>query len=118
MHGKYECKNAHEKQQTPLNKNSSRSNKKTCQEQLEDHEEHYECINFWKMHTFLEKMQLIPNLKIDSRLKQETQNIFDFYDFLIFLYFYYYFFFEKTKFVKTKKNKRKFLKKIFEKKST
>ena len=50
-------------------------------------------------------MQLTPNLKIDSRLKQETQNIFDFYDFLIFL---------KIKFGKTKK-KRKILKKIFEK---
>ena len=39
-------------------------------------------------------MQLTPNLKIDSRLKQETQNIFGFYDFLIFLYFYFNFFFE------------------------
>ena len=37
-------------------------------------------------------MQLTPNLKIDSRLKQETQNIFDFYDFMIFLYFYFNFF--------------------------
>lgn len=33
-------------------------------------------MNFRKMHKFLEKMQLTPNLKIDSRLKQETQNIF------------------------------------------
>ena len=34
-------------------------------------------------------MQLTPNLKHDSRLKQETQNIFYFYDFinLIFLDF-------------------------------
>ena len=32
-------------------------------------------------------MQLTPNLKINTRLKQETQNIFDFYDFLIFLDF-------------------------------
>ena len=48
MHGKYECKSAHEKQQKTQNKKSSRSNKKTCQEQLEDHEEHYECMNFSK----------------------------------------------------------------------
>ena len=44
----YECKNAHEKQQTTQNKKSSRSNKKTYQEQLEDHEEHYECMRFSK----------------------------------------------------------------------
>ena len=31
------------------NKKTSRSNKKTYQEQLEDHEEHYECMNFRKM---------------------------------------------------------------------
>ena len=48
MHEKYECKNAHEKQQKIQNKKSSRSNKKTCQEQLEDHEEHYECMGFSK----------------------------------------------------------------------
>ena len=45
-------------------------------------------------------MQLTPNLKIDSRLKQETQNIFDFYDFLIFFGFLLIFFeniFGKTK---------------------
>ena len=60
MHGKYECKNAHEKQQKTQNKKSSRSNKKTCQEQLEDHEEHYECMKIFekcKMH-----MQMTPNL--------------------------------------------------------
>ena len=89
MHGKYECKSAHEKQQKTQNKKSSRSNKKTCQEQLEDHEEHYECMRFSKIaRKIFKSMQLTPNLKIDSRLKQETQNIFDFYDFLIFLYFY------------------------------
>ena len=44
----YEYKNAYEKQQTTQNKKSSRSNKKTCQEQLEDHEEHYECMRFSK----------------------------------------------------------------------
>ena len=56
MHGHYECKNAYEKQQTTQNKKTSRSNKKTYQEQLEDHEEHYECMNF-------RKMQLTPNKK-------------------------------------------------------
>ena len=49
MHGHYECKNAYEKQHTTQNKKTSRSNKKTCQEQLEDHEEHHECMNFQKM---------------------------------------------------------------------
>ena len=48
MHGKYECKNAYKKQQTTQNKKTSRSNKRTYQEQLEDHEEHYECMNFSK----------------------------------------------------------------------
>ena len=89
MHGKYKCKSAHEKQQTTQNKKSSRSNKKTCQEQLEDHEEHHECMKFSKKcKKNFKSMQLTPNLKINTRLKQETQNIFDFYDFLIFLYFY------------------------------
>ena len=90
MHGKYECKSAHEKQEKTQNKKSSRSNKKTCQEQLEDHEEHYECMRFSKKKCKknFKSMQLTPNLKINTRLKQETQNIFDFYDFLIFLYFY------------------------------
>ena len=46
---KYECKNAHEKQEKTQNKKTSRSNKKTYQEQLEDHEEHYECMDFRKM---------------------------------------------------------------------
>ena len=87
MYGHYGCKNAHEKQEKTQNKKTSRSNKKTYQEQLEDHEEHYECMNFRKMHNNFKSMQLTPNLKIDSRLKQETQNIFYFYDFLIFLYF-------------------------------
>ena len=60
-------------------------------------------------------MQLTPNLKIDSILKQETQNIFDFYDFMIF--FVFLLIFSKNIFGKTK-NKRKILKKIFEKKIT
>ena len=48
-------------------------------------------------------MQLTPNLKIDSRLKQETQNIFGFYDFMIFWYFLYLFSKKKEKiFLKTK----------------
>ena len=51
-------------------------------------------------------MQLTPNLKINTRLKQETQNIFDFYDFLIFLYFYFKFF-EKY-FWKNEKEKKNF----------
>ena len=89
----YECKNAYEKHHTTQNKKTSRSNKRTCQEQLEDHEEHYECMNFRKQcKKNFKSMQLTPNLKIDSRPKQETQNIFDFYDFLIFLYFYFNFF--------------------------
>ena len=37
------------KQEKTQNKKTSRSNKKTYQEQLEDHEEHYECMNFRKM---------------------------------------------------------------------
>ena len=45
----YGCKNAHVKQEKMQNKKISRSNKKTYQEQLEDHEEHYECMNFRKM---------------------------------------------------------------------
>ena len=49
MHEKYECKNAHVKQEKTQNKKTSRSNKKTYQEHLEDHEEHYECMNFRKM---------------------------------------------------------------------
>ena len=44
----YGCKNAYEKQEKTQNKKTSRSNKKTYQEQLEDHEEHYECMNFSK----------------------------------------------------------------------
>ena len=58
------AKNAHEKQQTTQNKKSSRSNKKTCQEQLEDHEEHYECMGFSK------KMQeKFLKHAIDTKLK-------------------------------------------------
>ena len=60
MHGKYECKSAHEKQQTTQNKKSSRSNKKTYQEQLEDHEEHYECMKIFEKCKM--NMQLTPNL--------------------------------------------------------
>ena len=37
---------------------------------------------FSKIFEKIKKMQLTPNLKIDSRLKQETQNIFGFYDFI------------------------------------
>ena len=58
----YECKNAHEKQQKTKNKKTSRSNKKTYQEQLEDHEEHYECMNF-------RKMQEEDEYAIDTKLK-------------------------------------------------
>ena len=56
------------------------------------------------MHEFFEEckmnMQLTPNFQLDSRLKQETWNIFYFYDF-----FYFYFF---------RKQRRNFWK-IFEK---
>ena len=45
----YGCKNAHVKQEKMQNKKTSRSNKNTYQEQLEDHEEHHECMNFIKM---------------------------------------------------------------------
>ena len=79
MHGKYECKSAHEKQQTTQNKKSSRSNKKTCQEQLEDHEEHYECMRFSKKCKKNSKsMQLTPNLKLtqDSNKKHKIFLIF------------------------------------------
>ena len=55
-------------------------------------------------------MQLTPNLKIDTRLKQETQNIFGFYDFMNF--FVFSLIFSKNIIRKTKK-KRKILKKIF-----
>ena len=55
-------------------------------------------------------MQLTPNLKIDSRLKQETQNIFDFYDFINF--FGFLLIFSKI-FLEKMKKKRKILKKIF-----
>ena len=86
MHGKYECKNAHEKQQTTQNKKTSRSNKKTYQEQLEDHEEHYECMKIF------EKMQ--DEYAIDTKLitwlktQTRTQYFWFFYDFMIFLDFY------------------------------
>ena len=39
MHGKYECKNAHEKQQKTQNKKIWSSNKNAYLEQLEDNEE-------------------------------------------------------------------------------
>ena len=107
MHGKYECKNAHEKQEKTQNKKSSRSNKKTCQEQLEDHEEHYECMRFSKKcKKNFKSMQLTPNLKINTRLKQETQNIFDFYDFLNFFVFLLIFF--EKHFWKNEKEKKNF----------
>ena len=41
-----EFRNAYEKQEKTQNMQMQRSNKKTYQEQLEDHEEHYECMNF------------------------------------------------------------------------
>ena len=63
MHGKYECKSAHEKQQKTQNKKCSRSNKKTCQEQLEDHEEHYECMEFRKMQERFLKHAIDTKLK-------------------------------------------------------
>ena len=47
----YEFKNAYEKQQKTQNKKIWRSNKKTYQEQLEDHEEH--------MHEFSKNAQII-----------------------------------------------------------
>ena len=93
MYRHYECKNAYEKQERMQNKNI-----KIKQEDLPR-----TTWRSWRtlwMHEFskkkmrkefLEKMQLTPNLKIDSRLKQETQNIFDFYDFMIFLYFLLFF---------------------------
>ena len=55
-----EFRNAYEKQEKTQNMQIQRSNKKTYQEQLEDHEEHYECMRIFekcKMH-----MQLTPNL--------------------------------------------------------
>ena len=62
----YECKNAHEKQEKMQNKKTSRSNKKTCQEQLEDHEEHYECMKFSKnaRKIFYPSFFIPPNLLI------------------------------------------------------
>ena len=48
MDSNKQTKNAYEKQQTTQNKKTSRSNKRTYQEQLEDHEEHYECMRFSK----------------------------------------------------------------------
>ena len=59
-------------------------------------------------------MQLTPNLKINTRLKQETQNIFDFYDFLIFFCIFIDFF-RKT-FLEKRKRKEKFLKKFLKRK--
>ena len=56
-------KNAYEKQQTTQNKKTSRSNKKTCQEQLEDHEEHHECMNFRKMQENFLKHAIDTKLK-------------------------------------------------------
>ena len=67
--------------------------------------------DFRKMQeNFFKSMQLTPNLKIDSRLKQETQNIFGFYDFMIFFVFLLFFF--ENIFGKTK-NKRKIFEKDF-----
>ena len=62
---------------------------------------------FSKILRKLKRMQLTPNLKIDTRLKQETSNYFWFYDFIIF------FGFSKINFGKTKKEKRKIFYFIF-----
>ena len=56
------------------NMQMQRSNKKTYQEQLEDHEEHYECMNFFEKCKM--NMQLTPNFQLDSRLKHEIFLIF------------------------------------------
>ena len=53
-------------------------------------------------------MQLTPNLKMDSRLKQETQNIFGFYDFMNFFWIFI------NLFSKIFLEKRKIKEKIFE----
>ena len=99
MLGKYECKNAHVKQEKMQNKKTSRSNKKTYQEQLEDHEEHYECMNFSKNARWICNWHQTYNLTQDSNKKHK--NIFDFYDFMnIFFVFSFNFFenhFEKEK---------------------
>ena len=57
----YGCKNAYEKQEKTQNMKTSRSNKKTYQEQLEDHEEHYECMIFFR--------KLQDEHAIDTKLK-------------------------------------------------
>ena len=59
----YECKNAYEKQEKTQNMKMQRSNKKIYQEQLEDHEEHYECMNFRKMHKIFRKNAIDTKLK-------------------------------------------------------
>ena len=45
-------------------------------------------MNFRKMQRIFRKNAIDTKLEIDSRLKQETQNIFDFYDFMIFFGFF------------------------------
>ena len=67
-------------------KKSSRSNKKTYQEQLEDHEEHYECMIFSKNARCTCKWHQTYDMTQDSNKKHK--NIFDFYDFLIFFGFF------------------------------
>ncbi len=44
---------------------------------------------FSKNAQIFKDMQLTPNLKIDIRLKQETQNIFCFYDFIKFFWIFW-----------------------------
>ena len=93
-----EIRNAYEKQEKTQNMQMQRSNKKTYQEQLEDHEEH-----LW-MHEFLKNAGWICNWHQTYNMTQDSnkkhKNIFDFYDFLIFLDFYFIFFrklYEKEK---------------------
>ena len=76
MHEKYECKDAHEKQEKTQNKKTSRSNKKTYQEQLEDHEEHHECMNFSKNARWTCNWHQTLNLTQDSNKKHEIFFIF------------------------------------------
>ena len=72
----YECKNAHVKQEKTQNMKTSRSNKKTYQEQLEDHEEHYECMKFSKNVRCICNWHQTYNMTHDSNKKHERFLIF------------------------------------------
>ena len=48
-----------------------RSNKKTYQEQLEDHEEHYECMKIFEKCKI--NMQLTPNLEQDTKITKKIK---------------------------------------------